>query len=90
MASMYHWLRLDHTKHPHYPHKSLGKIKDGIFHCIGRHKTLVVKGSWFRPRREKKLQSISLRATYAAAPFDQVQEAIERLVEAITETLELS
>jgi aromatic amino acid aminotransferase I / 2-aminoadipate transaminase len=90
VAGIFYWLRLDHTKHPRYPQKSLEEIEEEIFHAIIQQKTLLMKGSWFRPAREKKLQGIFFRATYAAAPFDQIQEAIKRFGKAVRGAFELT
>lgn len=90
VAGIFYWLRLDHTKYPRYPQKSLEETEEEIFHAIIQQKTLLVKGSWFRPSKEKKLQGIFFRATYAAAPFDQIKEAIKRFGKAVREAFELT
>jgi len=86
MAGMFHWMRVDYSKHPHCGEKTIEEIEDEIFHAIIEHGTLLMKGSWFRAERDMELQTMFFRATYAAAPFEKIQEAIRRLGEAVRET----
>ena len=86
VAGIFCWLRLDHTRHPRYEETSLEEIEEEVFDAIIRQKTWLMNGSWFRPDRAEKLGGIFFRATYAAAPFDQIQEGIQRLGKAVRET----
>ncbi|KAF2723299.1 PLP-dependent transferase [Polychaeton citri CBS 116435] len=86
MAGMFHWMKIDHTKHPSHPSKSIEEIEDEIFHKNIECGVLLMKGSWFCAERDAEITSLFFRATYAAAPFDKIQEAIKRLGESISET----
>ena len=44
---------------------------------------LVMRGSWFYAENDVQHDTMFFRATYAAAPFDKIQEAIERFGEAV-------
>lgn len=90
MAGMFHWLEVDYKKHPDYPQKSMHDIEDEIFLKIIDSGTLLMKGSWFMADEEAEQNKMFLRATYAAAPFDQIQEAIKRLGIALRESFGLA
>lgn len=89
MAGMFHWLRIDYTKHPAYPKKSIDEIEDEIFHRNIEHGTLLMKGSWFMAEQGLEKDKLFFRATYAAAPFEQIEEAIRRLGEAVRDVFGL-
>ncbi|KAI7308976.1 aromatic amino acid aminotransferase 1 [Hortaea werneckii] len=83
-AGMFHWMQVDHTKHPQYPSsKSVEEIEEEIFLKNVEFKTLLMKGSWFRAEQDQELQAMFFRATYAAAPFEQIEEAIQRFGRAV-------
>ena len=86
-AGMFHWIEIDYTKHPAYPQKSVLEIEDEIFLKIVDHGTLLMKGSWFRAEAEAGgHEQLFLRATYASARFDQIEEAAKRLGAAILDS----
>jgi aromatic amino acid aminotransferase I / 2-aminoadipate transaminase len=89
VAGIFCWLRLDHTKYPRKPQKSLEEIEAEIFEAIIEQKTWLMQGSWFRPNRKEKLQGIFFRATYAAAPFERIEEGIQRLGRAVRQVFEV-
>ncbi|EME44200.1 hypothetical protein DOTSEDRAFT_71877 [Dothistroma septosporum NZE10] len=89
MAGMFHWLQLDYKKHPHYETQTFDDLEEEIFQSIIAHGTLLMKGSWFCADRAAKRDTMFFRATYAAAPFDKIDEAIKRFGEAIRDTFEL-
>lgn len=83
MAGMFHWLNVDYTKHPDYKTKSIDDIEEEIFQMVIAHGTLLMKGSWFCADRDVARETMFFRATYAAAQFDQIDEAIHRFGNAI-------
>ncbi|ORY08212.1 pyridoxal phosphate-dependent transferase [Clohesyomyces aquaticus] len=83
MAGMFHWLKIEHTKHPDYPVKSIEKIEEEIFLRVIHHGALVMRGSWFYANADEKHNTLFFRATYAAAPAEKIEEAIRRLGEAL-------
>jgi aromatic amino acid aminotransferase I len=58
VAGIFIWLRLDHTKYPGYPQKSLEEMEQEIFHAMIQQKTMMMMGAWFRPDREKTMQGV--------------------------------
>lgn len=53
------------------------------------HGALVMRGSWFYAQNDVEHDTLFFRATYAAAPFDKIQEAIKRFGEAVRESFGL-
>lgn len=90
MAGMFHWLQIDWRKHPDVDRKSLDEIEEDIFQTIVKHGTLLMKGSWFCADRYAPRDTMSFRATYAAAKFDQIDEAIRRFGDAIRDAFDVS
>lgn len=86
MAGMFHWLRVEYTKHPHYGRKTVDDIEEEIFQAIIQHGTLLMKGCWFCAEQDAKPEEMFLRATYCAAPFEQIQEGTRRLGNALRES----
>lgn len=92
MAGMFHWLRIDYTKHPRYPRMGMEEIEDEIFLKNVDHGTLLMKGSWFEAEPSEEEDGVEgskamfFRATYAAARFDQIEEAIRRFGAAVRES----
>jgi aromatic amino acid aminotransferase I len=83
MAGMFHWIEVDWKQHPDYPRRSLLEIEEEIFLTIVAHGTLVMKGSWFQAEKGVYSDTMFFRATYAAARFGQIDEAIRRLGDAL-------
>ncbi|GAB7354110.1 hypothetical protein MBLNU459_g4675t1 [Dothideomycetes sp. NU459] len=90
MAGMFHWLQIDYEKHPDYPAKPLVEIEESIFQASIAHGALVMKGSWFYADKAAKHDTLFFRSTYAAAPFDKINEAIRRFGEAVREQFKLT
>ncbi|KAK5147580.1 Aromatic/aminoadipate aminotransferase 1 [Rachicladosporium monterosium] len=88
-AGMFQWLRVEWEKHPDYSRKTLVEIEDELFHANMRHGTLLMKGSWFCPDKEVDTGKMFFRATYAAAPLDQIREAVRRFGESLREAFGL-
>jgi aromatic amino acid aminotransferase I len=86
MAGMFHWMEIDYTKHPSYPEKSMDDIEDELFLKNVDHGTLLMKGSFFYAEEDVEKDKMFFRATYAAAPFDKIQEAIKRFGDAVRDT----
>lgn len=91
MAGMFHWIQVDYNKHPKYINGSVSmdELEEEIFQTIIHHGTLLMKGSWFCAERSKPRDTMFFRATYAAAKFDQIDEAIFRLGNAIRDSFGL-
>ena len=90
MAGMFHWLRIDYTKHPHYPTKSIEEIEDEIFMGNIEHGALLMKGSWFYANKEEEHDTLFFRATYAAAREDMIFEAVRRFGESVRKSFGLN
>lgn len=88
-AGMFHWIQVDWRRHPHYPQKSLLEIEEELFQVIIAHGTLVMKGSWFCAEKSLPIDTMFFRATYAAARFGQIDEAIRRLGNALRDAFGL-
>ena len=50
---------------------------------------LVMRGSWFYADASAEHDTLFFRATYAAAPFDKIHEAIRRFGEAVRHVFRL-
>ncbi|PIA92784.1 Aromatic amino acid aminotransferase [Cercospora beticola] len=84
-AGMFHWLQVDYKKHPAYINgtKTLEEIEHDIFLACVRHGTLLMKGGWFCADKIARRDTMFFRATYAAAQFDKIDEAIRRFGNAV-------
>ena len=89
MAGMFHWIKIDWQKHPMKEKKSLLEIEDEIFLAAIDKGTLTSKGSWFRAETGNAGDGMFFRTTFAAAPADQVGEAIERFGAALRAVFQL-
>ncbi|KAI5798971.1 pyridoxal phosphate-dependent transferase [Geopyxis carbonaria] len=88
-AGMFHWIKLDFEKHPQYPAKSIKEIEDQVFKAAVDACVLVAPGSFFMADTHKELDQLFFRATFAAAEFDKMTEAIRRLGVAFRECFAL-
>ncbi|KAK5663352.1 hypothetical protein OQA88_3780 [Cercophora sp. LCS_1] len=84
-AGMFHWIKVDHTRHPDFPTKSILEIEEDIFNRCIEKGVLVGRGSWFRAEHEKPPRDMFFRTTFAAATPENMKEAIKRLGGAIRE-----
>ncbi|KAJ9648314.1 Aromatic/aminoadipate aminotransferase 1 [Coniosporium tulheliwenetii] len=89
MAGMFHWLQVKYEKHPRYPAKSITELEDEIFMRNVGNGVLMMKGSWFYASSEERHDTLFFRATFAAAPFDRIQEAIRRFGKTLRESFGL-
>lgn len=90
MAGMFHWIQVDYKKHPNYPEKSIEEIEDAIFQATITHGALAMKGTWFYAADDDEHDTMFFRTTYAAAPFDKINEAIRRLGVALRQEFNLT
>lgn len=82
-AGMFHWLEVDHTKHPHFGKNSILELEDEIFLSCVDNGVLCSKGSWFLGDKEAEPRKLFFRTTFAAASSDKMAEAIQRLGAAV-------
>jgi len=85
-AGMFHWMKVDHKRHPDASRRSVLGIEEDIFNRCIEKGVLVGRGSWFRTEREKPLSELFFRATFAAATPGDMTEAIRRFGGAIRES----
>lgn len=83
MAGMFHWIKLDITKHPHYIPGEMGlqkilDIEHSAFAALADMSVLCAKGSWFRAERGSDTE-LFLRLTFAAAAPDKMVLAVEKI-----------
>ncbi|KAF5970442.1 aromatic amino acid aminotransferase I [Fusarium coicis] len=88
-AGMFLWLKLDHTKHPDYRHRSLGDIEEEIFQHSIKQGVLFARGSWFRAEAHKELNELFLRVTFASAAEEEMCAAVQRLSAAIKKSFRI-
>ncbi|QDS67717.1 hypothetical protein FKW77_005735 [Venturia effusa] len=86
MAGMFHWMKIDWRKHPHASTKSIEQIDEELFMSSINHGALVMRGSWFYANADENHDTLFFRATFAAAPFEKIQEAIRRFGDAVRES----
>ncbi|KAL9943809.1 hypothetical protein D7B24_003906 [Verticillium nonalfalfae] len=82
-AGMFLWLKVDHTKHPDYPQRSILEIEEDIFNNAIGNGVLCARGSWFRTEPGTPAKDMFFRATFASASEDAMSTAIQRLGAAI-------
>lgn len=92
MAGMYHWININWHRHKKfngdYSLTKLREIEDSIFEAAVGKGVLCSLGSWFRAQ-EGTDTDIFVRANFATAPADKVEEAIRRLGDALREEFKL-
>lgn len=66
-AGMFHWIKLDHSKHPEAGRKSIKEIEDDVLNTCVAGGVLVVPGSFFKADSAKELDQLFVRANYASA-----------------------
>ncbi|KAF2266018.1 PLP-dependent transferase [Lojkania enalia] len=85
MAGMFQWLQIDFRKHPDYPEKGVEEIEERVFERAIQCGALVMRGSWFYACAEEEHGTLFFRATFAAAPFERIEEGIRRFGKAVRE-----
>ena len=88
-AGMFHWIRVDYTKHPGFGTMSRAEIEEAIFQTNVKHGTLLMKGSWFCPEGQRDGDAMFFRATYAATPLGDIKEGVRRFGEALRDAFGL-
>ncbi|KAI0392103.1 PLP-dependent transferase [Xylariaceae sp. FL0594] len=78
VAGMFHWIRVDHTRHPLAGKKPLLEIEEEIFLSCIESKVLACRGSWFRAEKTGDLSSLCFRTTFAAASAEDMYVAVQR------------
>ncbi|KAF9634243.1 Aminotransferase class I/classII [Lasiodiplodia theobromae] len=91
MAGMYHWVEADCRKHPHTSSKSITELREDLFLRSVEKGSLIVRSSWIRPEAGLDLgnERMFFRASFAAAPFGSIEEAIRRFGLAVKESFQL-
>ncbi|KAK5624589.1 hypothetical protein RRF57_000305 [Xylaria bambusicola] len=87
-AGMFHWLHVDHTRHPHAGKKTILEIEEEIFNSCVERGVLACRGSWFSVERDVEPTSLFFRTTFAAASQADMDVAVQRLGEAIRASFE--
>lgn len=92
MAGMFHWINIKWHEHPKFNKDTsttnLKAVEESIFQAAVGKGVLCSLGSWFRSQKNTDTE-IFLRATFAAAPLDRIEEAISRLGEALREEFQI-
>uniref|UniRef100_L7IYN6 aromatic-amino-acid transaminase n=1 Tax=Pyricularia oryzae (strain P131) TaxID=1143193 RepID=L7IYN6_PYRO1 len=89
-TGMFHWLKVDHTKHPCASTMSISEMEAEIFKDCIDNGVLVAAGSWFMADHDAEPSGLFFRATFAAATPDNMIEATRRLGDAIRSSFQLN
>ncbi|KAL4785378.1 pyridoxal phosphate-dependent transferase [Aspergillus varians] len=82
-AGMFHWIKIDWTKHPELTSgKTRNAIEETVFHAAVKNGVLVSRGSWFKAAGLSE-DHMFFRATFAAASEENITEAINRFGDAL-------
>ncbi|KAL2757637.1 hypothetical protein ACRALDRAFT_1054848 [Sodiomyces alcalophilus JCM 7366] len=82
-AGMFLWLKVDPSKHPGHPHRSVLEIEEEIFDHAISNGVLCARGSWFRTEPGTPARDMFFRTTFASASEEAMEMAIQRLGAAI-------
>ncbi|KAI1333292.1 PLP-dependent transferase [Xylariaceae sp. FL0255] len=82
-AGMFHWMRIDHTRHPHASTKNILEIEEEVFNLCIEQGVLACRGSWFLAQKDVGPSGLFFRTTFAAASQDNMDVAIERFGKAV-------
>lgn len=92
-AGMFFWFSVDYKTHPLYEagKANAEEIEERLFQAIIANKALVMKGSYFVADDDvdRRPADAYFRATFAAAPFDMIEEAVKRVGEALRKEFEI-
>jgi aromatic amino acid aminotransferase I len=80
-----HWMRINWRRHPLAGSLSITDIEEQLFLASIDHGALVMRGSWFTAEHDIEHDTLFFRATYAAAPLEQIEAAIARFGAAVRE-----
>ncbi|RMZ81229.1 hypothetical protein DV737_g2660, partial [Chaetothyriales sp. CBS 132003] len=86
MAGMFHWITVDLHKHPDYhpglTHDEFLAIEEKVFLAGVSKNVLLARGSWFRAELATD-EKLFVRATFAAASPDNIEQGVKRLGDAL-------
>ncbi|CAK7266574.1 Aromatic/aminoadipate aminotransferase 1 [Sporothrix epigloea] len=82
-AGMFHWLTVDHTKHPDHGKRGILELEKEIFDLCIESGVLVGRGSWFAAEPDQPPAGLFFRVTYASATAPRMTEAITRFGAAV-------
>uniref|UniRef100_A0A8H7TR96 Aminotransferase class I/classII large domain-containing protein n=1 Tax=Bionectria ochroleuca TaxID=29856 RepID=A0A8H7TR96_BIOOC len=82
-GGMFVWLKLDHSRHPDFPKRSLEEIEQEIFEEAVNQGVLFARGSWFRAEPDIPVENIFFRLSFSTATKEQLTKAVQRLSAAI-------
>ncbi|KAK1625163.1 pyridoxal phosphate-dependent transferase [Colletotrichum phormii] len=88
-AGMFQWLGVDWQKHPDASKKSPSEIEEEIWQEALAQGALIARGSWFNANKHIPLNEVFYRTTFAAAPLDQIEEAVKRFGMALKKGFQL-
>ncbi|KAB8201742.1 Aminotransferase class I and II [Aspergillus parasiticus SU-1] len=85
-AGMFLWLKVDHSKHPEYPRRSIEELEEEIFLQGISNGVLCTRGAWFRAEPNTPASGMFFRTTFASASEEAMATAIQRLGQAIRQS----
>jgi aromatic amino acid aminotransferase I / 2-aminoadipate transaminase len=77
---------VDYSKHPDANKRSLEEVEQEIFESCVAKGVLVARGSWFLTEKDKPLPGLFFRTTFATASSQNMNEAIKRFGQAVSES----
>ncbi|KAB8239888.1 hypothetical protein BDV35DRAFT_399182 [Aspergillus flavus] len=80
------WLKVDHSKHPEYPRRSIEELEEEIFLQGISNGVLCTRGAWFRTEPNTPASGMFFRTTFASASEEAMATAIQRLGQAIRQS----
>jgi aromatic amino acid aminotransferase I len=83
-------MKINWQKHSEAKTKGIGEIESTLFDACIEQRVLLTPGSWFCAERNAHHEDMFFRATFAAAPADQMSEAIKRFGIAIRAIFKLN
>ncbi|CAH0002155.1 unnamed protein product [Clonostachys byssicola] len=88
-GGMFVWLKLDHSRHPDFPKRSLEEIEQEIFEEAVNQGVLFARGSWFRAEPDTPIENIFFRLSFSTATKENLTKAVQRLSAAIRKSFGL-
>ena len=76
-------MKINWQKHPEAKTQGPSKIESAVFDACIERGVLLTPGSWFCAEKNATHEDMFFRATFAAAPADQMSEAIKRFGSAV-------
>jgi aromatic amino acid aminotransferase I / 2-aminoadipate transaminase len=78
-------MRINWRRHPLAASMSITDIEEQIYLASINQGALVMRGSWFTAEHDVEHDTLFFRATFAAAPLEQIEAAIARFGAAVRE-----